>query len=133
MIRSATLIAFTSAMMQASPAQASEATELLGLWEQVATNAGACETCTIDFRAAGSGLSVTANNGWAATLSSSGEPDTFGAGRWENRGAAWVSGKAFSVRFHRVGNRLEMTMTIDTGSEPKPVVRGVYKRTWQGM
>lgn len=74
--------------IQAAPVQASEATELLGLWAQVATNAGACETCTIDFRAAGSGFSVTANNGWAASLGNSTGRETFGLGRWEDRGAA---------------------------------------------
>lgn len=130
---SQSLAALITVAIQATPVQATEVTELLGLWAQVATNAGACETCTVDFRAAGSGVSVTSNNGWAATLGNSTGRDIVGVGRWEDRGAVWVSKKSFSVRFHRDGDRLEMTMTINTGAEPKPVVRGVYKRAWQGV
>jgi hypothetical protein len=74
-LQSARHAALAVAIVDALPAQASEAAEILGLWEQVATNAGACRTCTIEFRSEGSGLSVTANNGWFASLDGSGGRD----------------------------------------------------------
>lgn len=132
-VRSARWAAFAVAIVHAVPVRASEAAEILGLWEQVTTNAGACRTCTIEFRSEGSGLSVTANNGWSASLSDPTGRDIVGAGCWANRGHSWVSGKSFTARFHRNGDHLEMTMIVDAGTEPKPVVRGTYRRVWQGV
>jgi hypothetical protein len=131
--RSVRWIILAATILHAVPTPASEAAEILGLWEQVATNAGACRTCTIEFQAGSSGLSVTANNGWAASLRGLDKHDIVGTGRWEDRGRACVSGKPFTVSFRREGNHLEMTMIIDTGADPKPVVRSTYRRAWQGV
>lgn len=133
MVRFVRWSVLAAATLHAVPSQASDAAEILGLWEQVATNAGACRTCTIEFQAGSSGLSVTANNGWTASLRGSDKNDLVGTGRWEDRGRVWVSGKPFTVRFRREGNHLEMTMTVETDADPRPVVRSTYRRAWQGV
>lgn len=132
-MRSVGWISFVLAMAQAVPALATEADALLGVWEQVATNAGACPTCRLEFRAREQGLSVTANNGWTATLEGSRGSDIVGVGRWVAAKRTWVAGRPFTIGFRLDGDRLGMTMTVDTGAGPKRVVRGIYKRAWQGV
>jgi hypothetical protein len=132
-MRSVGWIGLALAMTQALPARATEPGALLGIWEQIATNAGACPTCRIGFRESEQGLSVAANNGWAATLGGSRGSDIVGAGRWVGAKRNWAAGRPFTVCFRLDGDRLSMTMTVDTGTEPKRIIRGIFKRAWQGV
>ena len=110
--------------------------DLLGVWEQVASNAGPCPACTIAFRETLGGVVVVANNGWRADLPAldTGGPAS-GYGRWQDeRVAAWVAERPFTIRF-RLGEDgvLAMTMTVDAGSARQRVVRARYRRVWLGM
>lgn len=117
----------------AGPSQAGEGDALLGEWGQVASNAGACPTCSIAFVRLGGRLSVVANNGWQATLDGAGGTVVTGAGRWQEGGRNWVSGRPFAISFRLERNELQMTMTVDRGAAQSSVVKGVFKRAWQGM
>jgi hypothetical protein len=126
-------IGFALAVMQTSPTLATDADALLGSWQQVATSAGACPTCRLEFREGEQGLSVIANNGWTAILEGSRGGTFSGTGRWRSGGRTWIAGRPFTIGFDLDGDRLTMTMKVDMGKEPKPVVRAVYKRAWQGV
>ena len=118
------------------PAHAVEMTEFLGVWEQIASNSGACPTCRIEFQATRFGAVVVANNGWRAdlpALDTGGPADGFG--RWnDERVAAWVAGRTFTVSFQLTeGGLLTMTMKVDAGSGRQPIIKGSYRRARQGM
>ncbi|WP_147045547.1 hypothetical protein [Methylobacterium gnaphalii] len=106
---------------------------LLGEWGQVASNAGACPTCSIAFVRMAGRLSVIANNGWQATLDGAGGTNFSGAGRWQEVGRTWVSGRPFAISFRLERDELQMTMTVDRGAGQSSVVKGVFKRVWHGM
>jgi hypothetical protein len=106
---------------------------LIGAWQQISSNAGKCPTCQIAIDGIGS-LSVTANNGWSATViegERGGNPAATGAGRWRVQGGD-LDGKTFDVDFELHGDRLTMTMRIDAGRGSRRVVRAVYGRPWLG-
>lgn len=130
-------IGFTAAFSVAIsfPAHAVEMTELLGVWEQIASNAGPCPTCRIEFQATRFGAVVVANNGWRAdlpALDTGGPADGFG--RWnDERVAAWVAGRTFTVSFRLAENGLlMMTMKVDAGAGRQPIVKGSYRRRAAG-
>ncbi|MBB3901149.1 hypothetical protein [Methylobacterium brachythecii] len=117
----------------ADPSHAGDGDALLGEWGQVASNAGACPTCSIAFVRLGGRLSVIANNGWQATLDGAGGTVVSGAGRWQDVGRNWVSNRPFAIGFRLERDELQMTMTVDRGTGQSTVVRGAFKRAWQGM
>ena len=80
-------------------AEEEQAESILGEWQQIATNAGACPTCRIAFRTGGRGIVVSANNGWTATLVRTGPTDLTGDGRWDTQGRGWPTGRAFTIRY----------------------------------
>lgn len=129
-------LAMALAVTAGLPVHAAERADFLGVWEQVGTNAGPCPTCQIEFQETSQGAVVSANNGWRADLPTlnAGGPAS-GIGRWrDERVATWVSGRSFTVSFHLEGSGLlAMTMTVDTSSGRQSVVRGSYRRVWQGM
>ena len=122
------------ALVVSLPAAAAEDIEtIVGEWEQIASNAGACPTCRITFETRGKSFTVTANNGWAATLSDIRATELSGAGEWDASVRGWPAGHAFTIHFRREGDRLQMTMTVDTGSADRPIVTGTFRRPWQGV
>lgn len=117
-------------------AHATEMADLLGTWEQVTSNAGACPTCRVEFQNTPHGAIVVANNGWRADRLA---PETGGPangfGRWrDERAASRVSGRSFTVTCRsEESGLLAMTMTVNTGPGRQSVVRGSYRRAWQDM
>ena len=122
------LIVFQPARAQA------QAYEFLGDWQQLTSNAGACARCQLSFGGGSSQLSVTANNGWSASVDAGDTatgPTAYGRGRWSADGSAFAS-KPFTVEFTMRGERLYMTMTNDLGNGRKRIVRAVFGRPWVG-
>jgi len=129
-------LAVISTMALSLPASGAGESDLLGSWEQFATNRGACPTCRIEFRKVGQGLAVTANNGWQANLAADDRTAAFeGSGNWQVRHpGTWVSGRPFHVSFRLVdADHLAMTMTVTTASGGTAIVRADYLRVWFGM
>lgn len=97
---------------------------------------GACPTCRIEFKKAGQGFVVVANNGWRANLAVDDRTSAIeGSGNWQARHpGTWVSGRPFHVRFRLVdADHLAMTMTVNTASGGVGVVQASYRRVWLGM
>src|ERR1700704_918194 len=78
-----------------------------GAWQQIESNAGACPKCRISIDQHGSSWTVTANNGWEATLAgeSIGSMNATGAGNWKTLSGA-MAGKRFNVDFVLKDQRL---------------------------
>uniref|UniRef100_Q07IV1 Lipocalin-like domain-containing protein n=1 Tax=Rhodopseudomonas palustris (strain BisA53) TaxID=316055 RepID=Q07IV1_RHOP5 len=117
---------------QSMPAQA-QVDFLLGEWQQIASNAGACPTCQISLAHGGDAIAVTANNGWSARVSEQrrvGVIAAAGNGRWRSAGRG-LDGKPFSIDLEWRGDRLYMTMRIDLGPGVR-TVKAVYGRLWLG-
>jgi hypothetical protein len=79
-------------------------------------------------------LTVTANNGWSATVVAKQNGDLIAAtgnGRWSSLSTP-LAGKAFSVEFIVRDARLFMTMRVDRGGGPRRIVKGVFGRLWLG-
>jgi hypothetical protein len=135
MFRRAVLAAISTVAIS-FPASGVEEANLLGLWEQIATNRGDCPTCRIEFRKAGRVLIVIANNGRQANLAANDRASAVeGAGNWRiQHPGTWVSGRPFHVSFRLVdGDHLAMTMTVNTASGGVGVVQANYRRVWFGM
>ena len=109
---------------------------LAGGWQQIESNAGACPQCRISIDPHGASLTVTANNGWAATVAA-GEGDGLvtarGRGSWASHLPGAMAGKGFNVDFILQGQRLYMWMSVDTGQGSRRTVRGVFGRIWTGV
>jgi hypothetical protein len=132
-MRLAALPMVLAALVLPVSAEAEQAESILGEWQQIATNAGACPTCRIAFRTGGRGIVVSANNGWTATLARTGPTDLTGDGHWDPQGRGWPTGRAFTIRFRQDGDRLAMTMVVDTGTGQRPTVHATFVRSWQGV
>lgn len=107
------------------------ATQFLGTWTQVESNAGQCETCTIAFDRERGGLRVTSNNGWSARLSPDpgGDDALFaGEGRWQRSVGGAYGGRPFRIEFYLTARRLQMNMTVDLGRNRKSEIRAAYVR-----
>lgn len=114
------------------PARAQVET-MAGPWQQISSNAGPCPTCQLSIAGIGA-LSVTANNGWSASIVEQrrdGLPAAVGRGRWRVVNSAF-DGKDFAVDLQLRGDRLYMTMRIALGKGALRVVRAVYGRPWLG-
>lgn len=120
-----------SASPLATPA-AAQADQLLGVWQQIGSNAGNCPTCRISINQTTSALTVSANNGWSATVVANRDMiAATGNGRWDSRRRP-LADKAFSVHFIVRDARLYMTMVVYSESGAKRTVKGVFERTWLG-
>ena len=123
--------AFVIALSAAPPA-AAHADQLLGVWQQIGSNAGNCPTCRISINQTTSALAVSANNGWSATVVANRDMiAATGNGRWDSRRRP-LADKAFSVHFVVRDARLYMTMVVDSENGPKRTVKGVFGRPWLG-
>jgi hypothetical protein len=105
-------------------------------WQQIESNAGACQKCRISIDQHGSTLTVTANNGWVATLVA-GEKDgsikATGMGNWRSSLTGAMAGKRFNVEFVLKDQRLYMSMLVDMGNGSRRTIRGVFGRLWFGV
>ena len=127
-------LAIALAVSQLATRAAAQADQLLGVWQQIESNAGKCPTCQISIDQTTSALTVTANNGWSATVVANQKGDLIAAtgnGRWSSRSKP-LAGKAFSVDLVVRDARLYMTMLVDSGSGPRRIVKGVFGRFWLG-
>jgi hypothetical protein len=126
--------AIALAVSQLATRAAAQSDQLLGVWQQMESNAGNCPACQISIEQTTSALTVTANNGWSATVVANQKGNLVAAtgnGRWSLRSKP-LAGKAFSVDFVVRDDRLYMTMLLDSGTEPRRVVKGVFGRFWLG-
>ena len=134
--RSCVLIAFAALSVGLFAARAEAQTgELLGVWQQIESNAGRCPACQISITRAGSDLLVTASNGWSVNVVEADAAESISAagnGRWMSSGNTLLSGSAFTVEFVLKGSRLYMTMRIDAKSGARRVVKAVFGRVWLG-
>ena len=127
-------LAIALAVLQPATRVAAEADQLLGVWQQIESNAGKCPKCQISIDRSMLVLTVIANNGWSATVvaNHNGDPiSVAGEGRWSSRSKP-LAGKAFSVDFVLRDARLYMTMVVDPGSGSRRTVKGVFGRLWLG-
>ena len=114
-------------------ARAGEPNHTLGLWDQIASDAGRCAACAIEIRGADDAVTIVANNGWSARLHETDSDRVAGDGRWSAAIHGPYAGRGFKVDVRLIGDRLHLTMTLESGA-PRRVVRGVYrKRGWVGM
>ena len=127
-------LAIALAVSQLATRAAAQSDQLLGVWQQIESNAGKCPACQISIDQTTSALTVTANNGWSATIVANQNGDLIAAtgnGRWSSRSKP-LAGKAFSVEFIVRDARLYMTMLVDPGGGPRRIVKGVFGRLWLG-
>ena len=111
-----------------------EPADFLGRWQQISSNAGECNTCTVTFTLEADGLAVRANNGWSAKfdLVAASRPGLLGTaigrGRWEKGVGGSYSAKGFVVIFRNFGNRLVMQMAVSKLAGQTSAVRATFKR-----
>jgi hypothetical protein len=106
-----------------------------GAWQQIESNAGACPKCRISIDQGGSSLTVTANNGWSASVTigqNSDLPNASGVGRWGTNLTGAFAGKRFNVDFVLKDQRLTMSMLVDMGNGSKRMIQAVFGRPWFG-
>jgi hypothetical protein len=128
------MLAIALAVSQLATRAAAQADQLLGVWQQIESNAGKCSTCQISIDQRTPALTVTANNGWSATVVASQKGDLIaatGGGRWSSRSKP-LAGQVFSVEFIVRDARLYMTMLVDSGSGRRQIVKSVFGRFWLG-
>jgi len=81
-------------------------------------------------------LTVTANNGWVATVVA-GEKDgaikATGMGNWRSSLTGRMAGKRFNVEFVLKDQRLYMSMLVDMGNGSRRTIRAVFGRLWFGV
>ena len=109
--------------------------DLRGGWQQVESNSGRCPTCLISIMKAMDGFSITANNGWTASIKPQPDRDgvtATGRGQWIVRRPTTVEQKTFECRFVLRGDRLYMTMTILNENGSRQIVKAVFERPAYG-
>jgi hypothetical protein len=112
------------------------ADQIAGAWQQIESNAGACPQCRISIDQHGSSLTVTANNGWSASLvagQKDGSINATGIGRWRSSLTGAMAGKRFNVDFVLKDQRLYMSMRVDMGNGSRRTIQGVFGRIWSGV
>jgi hypothetical protein len=133
-MRALAAVLLAVAALAGAPSHArAQADFLLGDWQQLSSNAGPCPTCQISFSQSGGALTVTANNGWSARVDErprSGVVAAVGSGGWQ-AGGGRLAGKTFDIDLELRGDRIYMSMRIDTGGRPW-IVRAIYGRAWLG-
>ena len=126
-------VAFSIALMTGHAN--AQAERLLGDWQQIESNAGACPTCRISVDGDSSSLTVIANNGWSANIIAAEKNNITGAtgsGRWNPRANKSIANKPFNIVFIVKGARLYMKMFIDGANGSRQAVKGVFERPWFG-
>lgn len=109
--------------------------QMNGAWQQIESSAGACPKCRISIDQRGSSLTVTANNGWSASLVAGQTSDSInatGVGRWRSGLTGAMAGKRFNVDFVLKDLRLYMSMLVDMGNGSKRTIKAVFGRIWFG-
>jgi opacity protein-like surface antigen len=133
MARLAALALLAALAMSAASSAAAQSDLLYGDWRQLRSNAGPCPTCKISIDGIDQ-LTVSANNGWSATVVASernGQVAATGSGRWRGTKNP-VDGTSFGIELELRGDRLHMTMRIDAGAAAPRIVRAVFERPWLG-
>lgn len=129
----ASIVLIAAALAGATSRAQAQVDFLLGDWRQLSSNAGSCPTCQLSFSRGGGAINVTANNGWSARVDERERPGVIaaiGSGRWQ-AGNGRLAGKAFDIDLELRGERIYMSMRIDTGGRPS-IVKAVYGRAWLG-
>jgi hypothetical protein len=109
---------------------------IVGPWQQIESNAGACPKCRISIEPHRTTLTVTANNGWAATVvteEKDGSIKATGIGNWRSSLKGAMAGKRFRIDFVLMDQRLYMSMLVDMGNGSKQTIRGIFGRVWFGV
>jgi hypothetical protein len=81
---------------------------------QESSNAGNCDSCTVDLDQDGRGYIVKSNNGWAARATwKNGDPEEAeGAGVWDDNLGNRYAGQPFDFYMMASGGDLDVTMTM---------------------
>lgn len=110
---------------------ASYAGGLQGHWQQASSNAGDCDTCTLEVAALSADYSrdfaeflVSANNGWSAQVTPSSNDGEFanGYGRWDDSVGGAYAGKRFQITLLEEQDTMRMVMQMLDRSLPNAVV-----------
>ena len=111
------------------PVQAAEQGEqFIGHWQQIRSNAGKCDRCSLVIARSGSGLTIGANNGWSASAYhvEAGRP-VHGYGFW-SKSSNSLSDTRFQASFSMIDDRLHMEMNrIDRDGKSRSI-RAIYER-----
>jgi hypothetical protein len=109
--------------------------KLVGEWQQLSSNAGACPHCRVTFAGDGQRFRVMANNGWSANVEirdAGSAAHASGSGQWQPRSSGAAPWLPFSVDFTLQDQRLHMTMTGEDQNGRKRVIKAVFSRVWFG-
>lgn len=127
------LLAIASTSL-AGPVDAQEDV-ILGAWQQIESNAGACPKCRISIAQKGASLSVVSNNGWSAVVGvegAKGPIEATGAGEWAPGKIGRTAGRRFNVVFRLVDQRLYMSMRVEMEHGSRRLIKAVFGRVWFG-
>jgi hypothetical protein len=131
---SATVVLVMIISTQASFAQ-EVASDYLGRWSQVHSNAGRCDRCEIIISGSPPLLSVKSNNGWTAQVRLAGHGSSTmlqGRGKWSSNLKGSLRGHDFSTSFSLRSGELYMIMTMSEPTARPRVVKGIFRREWLG-
>ncbi len=125
------LMSFTYITLQISAAHAGD-TSFEGKWQQIASTAGECRTCAVEFKFAGALLSVNANNGWNATAQNVSDSSRSASanGHW-SRDAGYLAGSPFRAFFEIVDSRLFMKMLVRKKDGSMMAIKAIFERSSQ--
>ncbi|MBB3237866.1 hypothetical protein FHS20_004767 [Phyllobacterium endophyticum] len=125
------LMSFAYIALQTGPAHAG-GTSFEGTWHQIASNAGACRTCAVEFKFAGTLLSVNANNGWKATAQNVSESSRSASanGHW-SKDAGHLAASPFRAFFEIVDSRLFMKMLVRKKDGSVMAIKAIFERPSQ--
>ncbi len=129
------LLFFVSFVLISSQQVRSEEDVLSGRWQQISSNAGSCPNCAIGIVKHGTVFTVSANNGWTATVRADRHgPASYatGEGRWKLRPGATYDNKPFDVLFSARGEELMMVMIVDLGNGSKTTIKATFARSAPG-
>jgi hypothetical protein len=123
------LLLFLSAFLATSPL-AAEPVPLRGHWRQVASNAGACDTCRVSIERHGNALLVTANNGWKATVipDQAGGLSAKGEGQWGPDSGGSYRGQPFQIIVAtKDSRRMWMAMSVKSAKGRQAVIQAIFE------
>jgi len=102
-----------------------------GKWQQVASNAGQCSSCTITIIRQGTLMTVTANNGWSAVLRnnlSANARFAEGTGQWRANADSAYDNAPFHVTFVLKDDKLHMRMLARIKNNTTQWIKAVFDR-----
>ncbi len=108
-----------------------QAEDFPGQWQEMVTDAGACDTCWLAIRQHGPILKVSSSNGWFAFAHAdlkarSGTAN--GIGRWSERARGHFGGKPFDVRLVIVDRQLHLDMVVLMDDGTKQAIRAIFDK-----